>query len=240
MSKEIQIYTDGACSGNPGPGGTGYLILGEGINVCSGTGYRKTTNNRMEILAVIESITRLSEILDNKTKRDTDVKVTVFSDSQLVVKTMTEGWSRSSNKDLWKRLDETIDTFNGKVSFVKVKGHANDTLNNKVDEMAVAKSKNPTDVDEVYEDINKEPKKGNTLWDTIVESEEPEIKSVNFLNYNFIPKRKIEVELSNGNTVTISALYEGFQQTGCTMHEAYVTLAIAKKFNGWLHGKEIA
>lgn len=145
--KKVDIYTDGACSGNPGAGGWGaVLIYGNQKKEISGAD-PSTTNNRMELTAVIRALELLREQCD----------VTIFSDSQYVVNGMTKGWARGwqkngwkkSNKepalnpDLWERLLELCDKH--KTEFVWVKGHAQNEYNNRCDRMAV----------EAYEQLKK-------------------------------------------------------------------------------------
>ncbi len=140
---EVTIYTDGACSGNPGPGGwAAILIAGNYKKELSG-GEAQTTNNRMELAGVINGLRALKR----------PCKVTIYSDSAYVVnafnqnwlaKWMTNGWKNSAkaevaNADLWKEL--AVLTATHKVTFSKVKGHANDELNNRCDELAVAESR---------------------------------------------------------------------------------------------------
>ena len=140
---EVTIYTDGACSGNPGPGGwAAILIAGNYKKELSG-GEALTTNNRMELSGVINGLRALTR----------PCKVTIFSDSAYVVnafnqnwigKWMTNGWKNSAkaevaNADLWKEL--AVLTATHKVTFSKVKGHADDELNNRCDELAVAESR---------------------------------------------------------------------------------------------------
>lgn len=141
--KEVTIYTDGACSGNPGPGGWGaILIYGEHKKEISG-GESETTNNRMELTAVIEALNKLKE----------PCAVTVYSDSAYIVNGMNQGWlinwkrngwmtSKNrpvENQDLWKELDRLLQVHD--VRFVKVKGHSDDELNNRCDMLAVQASK---------------------------------------------------------------------------------------------------
>lgn len=136
--KEVTIYTDGACSGNPGPGGWGaVLIYGEHEKALSG-GAGDTTNNRMEITAAIKAMKALKE----------PCKVRLYSDSAYLVNCMNQGWYRKwqqngwlngkkqpvENQDLWKDLLDEIKRHN--VSFHKVKGHSDDALNNRCDELA--------------------------------------------------------------------------------------------------------
>ena len=136
--EEITLYTDGACSGNPGPGGWGsILILGENRKEISG-GSKDTTNNIMELTAVIEGLKMLKR----------PCKVQVYSDSAYVVNGfnqkwiygwMKKNWKNASgepvkNKELWQELYNL--TQKHKVEFIKVKGHANNEFNNRCDEMA--------------------------------------------------------------------------------------------------------
>lgn len=138
--KEVKIYTDGACSGNPGPGGYGaILFFGEHRKEISG-GQRDSTNNRMEILAVIKAL----EVLKEK------CQVTVYSDSAYVVNCfqkgwifgwMRNGWMNSKkqpveNQDLWKQLWQLMQQH--RVEYVKVKGHSDNEFNNRCDELARA------------------------------------------------------------------------------------------------------
>ena len=140
---DVTIYTDGACSGNPGPGGwAAILIAGNYKKELSG-GEALTTNNRMELSGVINGLRALTR----------PCKVTIFSDSAYVVnafnqnwigKWMTNGWKNSAkaevaNADLWKEL--AVLTATHQVTFSKVKGHADDELNNRCDELAVAESR---------------------------------------------------------------------------------------------------
>ncbi len=247
METKIHIYTDGACSGNPGPGGTGYVIIIDGIHVSQGaSGYKKTTNNRMEILAVSEALKKAKKIFDEfSRKRDTDVKVTVFSDSQLVIQTMAGGWARKTNKDLWKRLDNTIAETGFDVTFSKVKGHADNTYNNLADELAVDASKNPTWPDKVYEQIAKEKDihvvpigKSFDSFESTLFNEEPRITSIRFNGEDTPSNREIEVALTNGTILRILPLYEGFQCVDCTKKESSLVTDIAFKYNGWLQGKK--
>ncbi len=140
---EVTIYTDGACSGNPGPGGwAAILIAGKYKKELSG-GEAQTTNNRMELAGVINGLRALTR----------PCKVTIYSDSAYVVnafnqnwlaKWMTNGWKNSAkaevaNADLWKEL--AVLTKTHQVTFSKVKGHADDELNNRCDELAVMESR---------------------------------------------------------------------------------------------------
>lgn len=140
---KIDIYTDGACSGNPGAGGWGaILIYGETIKEISGY-ESQTTNNRMELTAVIEALNALK----------TECEVTVYSDSAYVVNAFNQDWISTwvnsnwytkgkkpvDNQDLWKRLLSLMDIH--KVNFVKVIGHSNNKFNNECDRLARAEIK---------------------------------------------------------------------------------------------------
>lgn len=142
---KISIYTDGACSGNPGPGGWAVVIgLSSGIEKISG-GSKETTNNRMELMAYVEA---LKYIYDKKIK-----KADIYSDSAYVVnsinnkwikKWVVNGWKTSGrkevkNKDLWEmqiKICEAIKLRGVKINLIKVKGHAGNALNEYADELA--------------------------------------------------------------------------------------------------------
>jgi ribonuclease HI len=122
----IEIYCDGACSGNPGPGGWAYCI--PELNI-KGLGYAEnTTNNRMEIFAVIEAL-RYAHL-------NNEFSVKVITDSRYVVNTLTQDWKRNKNTDLWNALDAEIKHFT-EVKWQWVKGHASNEYNNECDRMAV-------------------------------------------------------------------------------------------------------
>ena len=136
--KKIEIYTDGACSGNPGPGGyAGILIYNKKEKIISG-GEKLTTNNRMELTAVIESLKALKEICE----------VDLYTDSAYVCNAIIQNWLTDwqmknwknsqkkpvLNKDLWLLLLDLLEQH--KVNFIKVKGHADNFYNNRCDEIA--------------------------------------------------------------------------------------------------------
>ena len=138
MNKVI-IYTDGACKGNPGPGGWGVLLKAEGVERELFGGEDLTTNNRMELMAVIEALRAL--------KRPCDV--TLFLDSEYVRKGITEwvkgwkarGWKTASkqpvkNVDLWQILDELVTNSPHQIEWRWVKGHAGDPGNERADALA--------------------------------------------------------------------------------------------------------
>lgn len=123
----IYLYTDGAASGNPGPGGYGAILrCGLREKELSG-GFARTTNNRMELLAVIRGLEAI---------RWEGAEVCVFSDSTYVVNTVTMGWKRKKNQDLWARFDELASHFI--LRFNWIKGHAGHPENERCDRLAVA------------------------------------------------------------------------------------------------------
>lgn len=234
----IQAYTDGACRENPGKGGYGAIVLANGNEMVRlNGGFRRTTNNRMEIFAAIHALEVIDERLRTEKRKDTDIKVTVFSDSQLVVKTMSDGWARNSNRDLWKRLDAAVDALGdghgAKVEFVKVKGHADDRYNTIADALAVQASQyKATNLDDVYENIS-------SFEEDHTQKAEPVVRNIRLLNDHLPARRKVEVDLSNGTTVSIEGYDNGFVQSGCTTKEASITVDIAWRFAGWLNGRPL-
>ena len=131
ITKKISIYTDGSCKGNPGPGGWAAIIFVDDQNSPTAKlagGEPQTTNNRMEMLAVIES---LKYILKNSFHES---EINLFSDSNLIIQTINSGWKRKANLDLWKELDENNEKLN--VKFNWVKGHAKNKWNNECDKIA--------------------------------------------------------------------------------------------------------
>jgi ribonuclease HI len=136
--KTVDIYTDGACSGNPGNGGYGAVLMYGGRKKELSQGYELTTNNRMEILAVIAALSALKE----------PCSVNLYSDSKYVVDAINKGWmekwkknnwmrtktEKASNSDLWIRLDNLLKVHS--VNFIWVKGHADNLYNKRCDELA--------------------------------------------------------------------------------------------------------
>lgn len=147
MMNFITLYTDGACSGNPGPGGWGAIIEHNGKKTEMSGGEAETTNNRMELTAVIEGLKACVPYIERN--GDTCV-VDLFSDSKYVIDALEKGWAKNwqknnwrkgdgkaaLNADLWEILLNLIDQF--KMSYHWVKGHANNPYNNRCDELAVA------------------------------------------------------------------------------------------------------
>ena len=147
----IYLYTDGAASGNPGPGGYGAVLrCGDLYKELSG-GFSLTTNNRMELLALIKGLEAI---------RWKGAQVKVFSDSTYVVNTITKGWKRKKNQDLWSRYDSLAPDFD--LSFTWVKGHAGHPENERCDALAVSAYKEGVlEKDEGYELNNTD---SDTIW----------------------------------------------------------------------------
>jgi len=120
----VVLYTDGACLGNPGPGGWGAVIFEEGEKKLLHGAEENTTNNRMEITAVIEALKILS----------VGVNVRIYSDSTYVINTMTKNWRRKKNQDLWILLDNEAALRN--IEWEWVKGHSGDEFNEEADRLA--------------------------------------------------------------------------------------------------------
>ncbi|MFN8239692.1 MAG: ribonuclease HI [Bacteroidales bacterium] len=149
MPGEITIYTDGAASGNPGPGGYGVVLSAGPHRLEKSGGFRLTTNNRMELLAVIVGLEAL---------KIPGSRVRVYTDSKYVADAVEKGWvfqweakrfKKKKNADLWTRFLEIYRKH--KVSFTWVKGHADNPENNYCDKLATEASKmNYPDADEGY------------------------------------------------------------------------------------------
>lgn len=136
--KEVQIYTDGACSGNPGAGGWGAILIYKGIEKVISGGEANTTNNRMELTGVISALNQLKE----------PCMVQLYTDSAYIVNALSEGWLNNwkesgwrtadkkevKNVDLWQMLLSLLEKH--KVTFNKVKGHSDNEYNNRCDKLA--------------------------------------------------------------------------------------------------------
>jgi len=121
---KVEAFTDGACKGNPGPGGWGAIIrYGKHEKELSG-GERDTTNNRMEMMAVIKGLEAVDSL----------AKVLISSDSTYVINTMTKGWKRKANHDLWEQLDRLVRERN--ISWRWVRGFSGDPGNELADAAA--------------------------------------------------------------------------------------------------------
>ncbi len=140
---DVLMYTDGACSGNPGPGGWGVLLESNGKTKELSGGEAHTTNNRMEMRAIIEGLKALKR----------PCRVTICSDSALIINAFQDkwidgwqkrGWKKADkkpveNRDLWEEMLEAV--LPHEIIWKKVKGHSTDNRNNRVDELAVIESK---------------------------------------------------------------------------------------------------
>lgn len=138
MSEKVIIYTDGACSGNPGPGGWGAILMYKNAKKEISGGCKNTTNNIMEITAVIEALKCLKVESEVQVYSDSAYTVNAFN-QKWIYGWMKNGWKTSSgtdvkNKELWQELYSL--TQKHKVEFIKVKGHADNEFNNRCDEMA--------------------------------------------------------------------------------------------------------
>lgn len=137
--KKVELYTDGACSGNPGRGGYGAILRYNGVEKEFSGGYRLTTNNRMELLAAIAGLEALKE----------PCQVELYSDSKYLVDAVTKGWvlgwkkkgwkksdgKPALNVDLWERLLGLMEVH--KVTYIWVRGHAGNPMNERCDRLAV-------------------------------------------------------------------------------------------------------
>ena len=138
--KEVTLYTDGACSGNPGPGGWGAILIYKDIRKEMSGGDKETTNNRMELTAAIEGLSALKE----------PCRVKLYSDSKYLIDGITKDWARgwrakgwkksdgkpALNVDLWEKILE-LDEYH-EIEYVWVKGHAGNPNNERCDRLAVA------------------------------------------------------------------------------------------------------
>lgn len=143
--KQVTIYTDGACKGNPGPGGYGVVMLYGGHRRELSGGFRRTTNNRMEILAAVEGLSALRQ----------KCEVNLYTDSEYVSNAINQGWAhrwrkngwkrnkteKAVNPDLWQRLLDLCDRH--EVQFCWVRGHTGNPENERCDQLAVMAASQP-------------------------------------------------------------------------------------------------
>ena len=141
--KEVELYTDGSCSGNPGPGGWGAILCFRGLEKELSGGERETTNNRMELTAAIRGLEALKE----------PCRVALYTDSQYISNAINQhwlvnwkkrGWKKADkspvlNRELWEALDAQLSRHD--VTFHWVKGHADNAYNNRCDALAVAQTR---------------------------------------------------------------------------------------------------
>jgi len=152
--KSVEIYTDGACTGNPGKGGYGAVLIYNGNEKRISAGFRKTTNNRMELMAAAEALSLLKE----------PCNVTLYSDSKYLTDAINKGWINSWQKNNWRKSDKkpvlNVDlwekiiglTQTHSISFIWVKGHDGNIYNEICDKMAVeAYTNSPSAIDKEYE-----------------------------------------------------------------------------------------
>ncbi len=156
----IKLFTDGAAQGNPGPGGYGAILKYGGHSKELSQGYRLTTNNRMELMAVITGLEAIKKL---------GIPVTVYSDSKYVVEAVKQGWiwgwekkefKKKANPDLWKRYIVLHKKY--KPEFVWIKGHAGHPENERCDQLAVAAAQ---DIDLLIDEEYEHSKRKNDLFD---------------------------------------------------------------------------
>ncbi len=134
QNRKIEIYTDGSCIGNPGPGGWAFILLYEGAEISEAGNEKDTTNNRMEMMAILKALTYIKEKSGISHEDLLSHKITLYSDSNLLMQTMNLGWKRKANLDLWAQIDLLRAWLD--ISWIWVKAHATNVYNNKVDELA--------------------------------------------------------------------------------------------------------
>jgi len=164
----ITLYTDGGSLGNPGPGGYGVVLIYKQHRKELSGGYRRTTNNRMELTAAISGLEALKQ----------PCRVTLYTDSRYLVDAVSKGWAKSwrakgwmrnkkdkaLNPDLWTRLLDLLEQH--QVEFVWVKGHAGEAENERCDQLSVAAARRENlPADAVYEESQASEDKAPTLFD---------------------------------------------------------------------------
>lgn len=131
--QKLEIYTDGSCLGNPGPGGWGVIILDKKEVTLKGSDSH-TTNNRMEMTAILNALAWIQEnVKDPQTQN-----ITIYSDSNLLIQTLNQGWKRKANTDLWAEIDKHRAWLS--IQWVWVKAHASNKYNNLVDKIALSEA----------------------------------------------------------------------------------------------------
>lgn len=182
--EEIIIYTDGACKNNPGPGGYAAIIFDKGQKKGIKGGAYDTTNNIMELTAVLEA---LKWVLSSSLlfKENNNVHVKVHSDSNYVVNSINNNWIKTwekkgwknsggdvKNQELWEEMLYLLDKFN-QITFIKVKGHSTDKYNNLCDKYAseeAEKFKEKKEAEETKEYIEKEERQSDTIASLVIEN----------------------------------------------------------------------
>jgi len=139
MKNEIEIYTDGSCIGNPGPGGWGVVILHDGEEIELSGAEKDTTNNRMEMTAVIRALEWTRYTSGIKEEDYNKYEIIINSDSNLIIQTLNQGWKRKANLDLWGEIDRLRAWLN--IEWKWVKAHNNDHYNERADTLAFNEAK---------------------------------------------------------------------------------------------------
>ncbi len=168
MEKILKIYTDGACLGNPGNGGFAWIIIRNSIEYRHSEAQTNTTNNRMELMAVISAL----KFFDSNKTSDTKYKIEIYTDSQYLANAINKGWLNSwqkngwktsnkqpvKNQDLWNQLIPLLEKYD--IVFHWVRGHSGDIFNEQVDQMAndAAKYQSPVYHEFINLDKNSYPK----------------------------------------------------------------------------------
>lgn len=124
---QVNLYTDGSCIPNPGKGGWGWVLISNDMEIEENGGKMKTTNNEMEMMAVLEGLS----FLENES---TKLTINIYSDSQYVINCATGKWKRNKNLELWEKLDKLIKKF--KINWNWVRGHTGDKYNEIADRLA--------------------------------------------------------------------------------------------------------
>lgn len=136
QNRKIEIYTDGSCIGNPGPGGWAAIIIDNGEEKEISGNEKNSTNNRMEMMAISEAL----KWLRKKHKENVnELQINIYSDSNLIIQTLNKGWKKKANTDLWAEMDKQRAWLN--ISWNWVKGHHTNKYNNRADELAVKRAK---------------------------------------------------------------------------------------------------
>jgi|GEM_PF-362585 len=210
----VTMYTDGACIGNPGPGGFGVVLLTDEKREELSAGYRLTTNNRMEIQAVIAGLQSLQQ----------DSDVTIYSDSQYVVNSMTKGWAVGWRKKGWRRnKGEVVPNFDlwqillslveqHHVTFEWVRGHSGNPENERCDYLSVRAAKKPTIIDVDYETPPLLPDDVEALTQTVLTEAEIPVKE------EMSPRKETAMNIALVRQVAKEAKRDGFTLQWSLMH----------------------
>ncbi len=132
QNEKIEIYTDGSCIGNPGPGGWGVIAFIDGKKIALSGGEKDTTNNRMEMMGIIGALELLHKTFPKEELPKKEI--ILYSDSNLLIQTLNLGWKKKANTDLWAQIDALRAWLN--IKWTWVKAHAQNKYNNEVDVLA--------------------------------------------------------------------------------------------------------